>query len=77
MKALEQAARRICALDLAAAGADADEIPAMVDRYWPVVANEAREGVVVIGEWPFTVEEIAALTAEYEKLVPIHGENAQ
>ncbi|WP_272481024.1 hypothetical protein [Ancylobacter novellus] len=40
----------------------------MVDRYWPVLANEIRQGIVV-GEWPFQATDIEQLTQEYQGLL--------
>ncbi|MDR6954876.1 hypothetical protein J2X65_004252 [Ancylobacter sp. 3268] len=70
MKSLEQTARRICSLDLLEKGFLPEHIAAYVDRFWPVVANEVRQGIVLIGEWPFTAEEIEELAAEYRTLTP-------
>ncbi|WP_246564461.1 hypothetical protein [Ancylobacter sonchi] len=47
-----------------------DQIAQRVDRFWPVVANEIRQGVVLVGEWPFSAEEIEELSAEYRTLMP-------
>ena len=69
MQRLEQTARAICALDLSMARVAQVEIPRMVDRFWPVIANEARDRVPVIGQWPFTVEEIAKLSEEYHAII--------
>ncbi|MBS7544324.1 hypothetical protein [Ancylobacter oerskovii] len=70
MKTLEQTARRMCGLDLHQRGFPLDEAESLADRFWPVVANEIRQGVTLVGEWPFTVEEINVLTAEYQALNP-------
>ncbi|GAB4072576.1 hypothetical protein GCM10028812_50860 [Ancylobacter sonchi] len=67
---LEQTARRICTLDLQGKGFLPDQIAQRVDRFWPVVANEIRQGVVLVGEWPFSAEEIEELSAEYRTLMP-------
>lgn len=68
MQKTEQTARAICALDLRARGVKDDEVPALVDRFWPVLANEIRQGIVV-GNWPFSAAEIDALTQEYRRLL--------
>ncbi|MCK0206484.1 hypothetical protein MWN33_00375 [Starkeya koreensis] len=68
MRQTEETARRICALDLRALGIAEREIPALVDRFWPVLANEIRQGVVV-GDWPFASGEIESLTQEYRTLM--------
>ncbi|ADH90643.1 hypothetical protein Snov_3369 [Ancylobacter novellus DSM 506] len=68
MRQTEETARRICALDLRARGIAEKDIPAMVDRYWPVLANEIRQGIVV-GEWPFQATDIEQLTQEYQGLL--------
>ncbi|GAB4063936.1 hypothetical protein KHC28_14320 [Ancylobacter sonchi] len=70
MKSLEQTARRICGLDLLQKGFLPEQIATYVDRFWPAVANEVRQGIVLIGEWPFTAEEIEKLSAEYRTLAP-------
>ncbi|MDR6953768.1 hypothetical protein J2X65_003131 [Ancylobacter sp. 3268] len=77
MQRLEQTARAICALDLVSAGVPQEDISSMVDRLWPVVANETRDSVTVIGVWPFTVEEIAKLTEEYRAIVGPHGDGVK
>lgn len=68
MRQTEETARRICALDLRASGIADSEVPALVERFWPVLANEIRQGVVV-GDWPFAAEEITRLTQEYRALM--------
>ena len=68
MRNLEINARRLCAIDLAAMGYSKEEAAALVDRFWPVIANEIRGGVVVVGEWPFTAQEIAKLEVDYREL---------
>lgn len=68
MKSLEQTARRICTLDLEGNGLSPETVQEMVDRFWPVVANEIRQGVTLVGEWPFTAEEIQRLSQEYQAL---------
>ncbi|MDQ0511124.1 hypothetical protein QOZ99_002020 [Angulomicrobium amanitiforme] len=68
MRHTEQTARAICTLDLKGVGVRDDEIPPLVDRYWPVLAHEIRQGVAV-GAWPFAAEEIATLSREYEALL--------
>ncbi|MGA0561952.1 hypothetical protein ACO2RV_05835 [Ancylobacter sp. VNQ12] len=71
MRQTEQTAREICALDLRAKGIAADAIAALVDRYWPVLANEIRQGIAV-DSWPFAAEEIDRLTREYRQLIDPH-----
>lgn len=68
MRETEETARRICALDLRASGIADNAIPALVERFWPVLANEIRQGVTV-GDWSFAAEEIARLTQEYRSLI--------
>jgi len=68
MQRTEQTAREICILDLKAKGVPECEIPELVDRFWPVLANEIRAGVVD-GIWPFTAEQIESLDAEYRQLL--------
>ena len=68
MRETEQTARRICALDLRAKGIAEKDIPALVERFWPVLANEIRQGIVV-GEWPFQATDIEQLTQEYQGLL--------
>lgn len=67
MKRTEEVARRMCAIDLRTHGVEADRIPAIVERFWPVLANEIRGGINV-GEWPFTADEIHALAEEYRRM---------
>lgn len=68
MRQIEETARRICALDLRGKRIPEDDIPILVDRFWPVLANEIRQGVVV-GEWPFEADDIQQLTEEYRGLL--------
>jgi len=68
MRQTEQTAREICALDLRTKAIPEDEIPMLVDRYWPVLANEIRQGIMV-SAWPFAAEEIDRLTREYRELL--------
>lgn len=68
MKQTEETARELCAIDLRARGFDESLIPQLVDRFWPALANEIRQGIVD-GEWPFSAEEIEALSAEYRALL--------
>ncbi len=67
MKDTETMARELCACDLRHVVEDA-RIPELVQRYWPVLANEIRQGVTD-GEWPYSAEEIDALTAEYRTVL--------
>ncbi len=68
MQKTEETARAICALDLRARGVRDEDVPALVDRFWPVLANEIRQGIVV-GTWPFSAQEIDALTQEYRRVL--------
>ncbi|MBS9477436.1 hypothetical protein [Ancylobacter radicis] len=68
MRKTEETARAICGLDLRARGIRDEEVPALVDRFWPVLANEIRQGIAV-GAWPFSAAEIEALTQEYQRLL--------
>lgn len=68
MQQTEQTARRICELDLRAKGFDEQELPLLVERFWPVLANEIRQGIIS-GEWPFDAAHIASLTREYQILL--------
>ncbi|MDF2620908.1 MAG: hypothetical protein K0S00_3567 [Xanthobacteraceae bacterium] len=68
MRQTEETARRICALDLRARGIAEKDIAALVERFWPVLANEIRQGIVV-GEWPFHATDIEQLTQEYQDLL--------
>ncbi|TCK28995.1 hypothetical protein EV667_3013 [Ancylobacter aquaticus] len=68
MKKTEDTARELCAIDLRNRNVNEADIPALVDRYWPVLANEIRQGIVD-GVWPFSAEEIETMTAEYLELI--------
>lgn len=68
MKKTEETARELCRLDLLRIGLPENEAHPLVDRFWPVLANEIRQGIVV-GEWPFTEAEIQSLTKEYQALL--------
>ncbi|GLK82775.1 hypothetical protein [Ancylobacter defluvii] len=74
MQRLGELARTICALGLASSGVPREDIPAMVERFWPVVANEAHDSVTVIGVWPFTDDEIAMLAEDYRAIVGPHSD---
>lgn len=67
METVERTARHMCALDLRL-HVEESRIPALVDRFWPVLANEIRQGILD-GEWPYSAKEIEALTAEYRDLM--------
>lgn len=67
MRLTEQNARQICALDLRARGIRDEDVPALVDRYWPVVAMEIRQGITD-GQWPFDADTLASLSKEYRAL---------
>ncbi|WAC27167.1 hypothetical protein [Ancylobacter sp. SL191] len=68
MKRTEQTAREMCALDLRAHGIAERRVADLVERFWPILANEIRQGVVD-GEWPFAAGTIEALGEEYRKLL--------
>ncbi|MBS9478912.1 hypothetical protein [Ancylobacter radicis] len=68
MKRTEQTAREMCALDLRARGIAEDKLPDLVERFWPVLANEIRQGIVD-GAWPFEVTQIETLSAEYRAVL--------
>ena len=70
MTTCEQIARRMCAIDLEAKGFSADAIPQLVERFWPVTANEIRQGIVEGDERAFTAADIKALEDEYRSLSP-------
>ncbi len=57
-------ARSICAPE----ASPRRTFPALVERFWPVLANEIRQGIVV-GEWPFHATDIEQLTQEYQGLL--------
>ena len=63
MQETEQTARALCGMDLRSAGVPESAIPALVERFWPVTANEIRQGVLV-GTWPFSAEDIERLGRE-------------
>lgn len=65
---IEQMAREICLLDLKAKGIEQSNASELVDRFWPVLANEIREGVQD-GQWPFNADEIDSLTVEYQRIL--------
>ena len=68
MKTTEDTARELCAIDLRSRRINEADIPALVDRFWPVLANEIRQGIVD-GVWPFSAEEIETITIEYRELI--------
>ncbi|MDF2619285.1 MAG: hypothetical protein K0S00_1944 [Xanthobacteraceae bacterium] len=68
MKKTEETARELCRLDLLRMGLPENEARTLVERFWPVLANEIRQGIVV-GEWPFTEAEIQSLSREYQALL--------
>ncbi|PZQ84714.1 MAG: hypothetical protein DI549_03675 [Ancylobacter novellus] len=68
MHQTEQIAREICALDLRTRGVPDKSLAVLVDRFWPVLANEIRQGIVV-DIWPFNADEIERLTREYRELL--------
>lgn len=68
MKKLEETARAQCSLDLQRKGYFGPDLTALVDRFWPVQAAEIYQGQTLVGEWPFTAEEIAELTRQLQSL---------
>lgn len=68
MKRTEQTAREMCAIDLRTRGVAEASIPGFVERFWPVLANEIRQGIVD-GEWPFEATYIDELSAEYRRVL--------
>lgn len=68
MQQTEKTARELCAIDLKHQGFSEDRIPALVDKFWPVIANEIRQGIAD-GEWTFSADYLGALTEEYRALV--------
>lgn len=68
MKNTEETARELCAIDLRQQGIAEERIPELVERFWPVLANEIRQGIVD-GVWPFSPEQIEALSSEYRLLL--------
>lgn len=68
MEKTEKTARDLCRLDLLGIGLPEDEAPIFVEEFWPVLANEIRQGIVD-GEWPFSEAEIHDLTKAYQSLL--------
>lgn len=68
MKLSEDTARQLCAIDLRQRGIDEDRIPDLVERFWPVLANEIRQGIAD-GVWRFSPEQIEALSSEYRQFL--------
>ncbi|QIB32379.1 hypothetical protein G3A50_00655 [Ancylobacter pratisalsi] len=68
MQRIEQMAREICLLDLKAKGIEEPRANELADRFWPVLANEIREGLLD-GTWPFTAAEIDSLAREYQQIL--------
>ncbi len=68
MKKTEETARELCRLDLLRIGLPEEEVRPLVERFWPVLANEIRQGIV-FGEWPFSEAEIQSLGKEYQALL--------
>ncbi|GLK74649.1 hypothetical protein ACFSKM_06725 [Ancylobacter dichloromethanicus] len=64
----EDTARELCAIDLRQRGISEGRLPALVEQFWPVLANEIRQGIAD-GEWRFSPEQIEALSAEYRALL--------
>ena len=55
-------------MDLRQRGIRDARIPELVERFWPVVANEIRQGIFD-SEGTLTAEDIATLTREYRALL--------
>ncbi|WP_428031812.1 hypothetical protein [Ancylobacter sp.] len=68
MKHTEDTARQLCAIDLRQRGIDEERIPELVERFWPVLANEIRQGIAD-DPWPYAVDEINSLSVEYRTLL--------
>lgn len=68
MQQTEKTARELCAIDLKHQGVSEDRIPELVDKFWPVIANEIRQGIAD-GEWTFSPDYLEALTEAYRGLV--------
>lgn len=65
---IEEAARRLCAIDLRERGIEETRIPELVERFWPVLHNEIREGIVD-DRWNMSRAHIEELAAEYQRLL--------
>ncbi len=63
---VEERARALCAMDAQMAAVPTSEIPALVERLWPVAALEISGGVVDPDAPP--VPDLLGLTEEYERL---------
>lgn len=68
MQNTEDTARRLCAMDLLQRGFAEDRIPALVEQFWPVIANEIRQGIAD-GEGVFSAEHLRTLAHEYRALL--------
>ncbi|TCK19809.1 hypothetical protein EV667_4274 [Ancylobacter aquaticus] len=68
MKRTEETARELCAIDLRQQGIGEERIPELMERFWPVLANEIRQGIVD-GEWSFSPGHIEAFSSEYRLLL--------
>ena len=55
-------------MDLRQRGIRDARIPELVERFWPVVANEIRQGIFD-SEGTLSAEDIATLTREYRALL--------
>jgi hypothetical protein len=60
-------AREICAMDLRGALVPPEDVPKLVDKFWPVVAMEIQKGVVD-PLWMLTSSELRALAEEYRDI---------
>ena len=68
MKQIEETARQLCAIDMRERGIEEARIPELVERFWPVLSNEIREGIVD-DQWNIGRAAIEALAAEYQRLL--------
>ena len=63
----EERARALCALDIQSAHPEIADVPAAVERLWPVVALEIQNGIVD-PEWPIDLADLAQRAEEYRRL---------
>ncbi|WP_428030281.1 hypothetical protein [Ancylobacter sp.] len=63
---VEERARALCAIDAHLAAVPPEEVPALVERLWPIVALEISGGVIEPDATP--PPDLAQLAAEYERL---------
>lgn len=74
---MEERARALCALDIQSAHPEIEDLPALVDRLWPVVAIEIQNGIVD-PDWQIDPADFAQRAEEYRRLRRINlpsGEN--